>query len=104
MDETGQPRGRTGAERYFAELRENPDYEDAYQTARRRNGQHDAAIRGLGQRRAELGMTSTELGRLADLGADTVDRILTGETPDPALSTLIGVADALGLTVTLQPR
>ena len=98
-----EPRARTGAERYFAELRKNPEYEAAYQTARRRTTQIDTIIRELDQRRSSLNLTKAEVARRADLRPEVVRRLLSGANPNPTLTTLAAVADALEMKVVLVP-
>ena len=97
-------RARTGAERYFAELRKDPEYEAAYQTARRRIDQIDFVIREIDKRRSSLNLTKAEVARRADLRPEAVRRLLSGANPNPTLSTLAAVADALEMEVVLMPR
>lgn len=98
-----EPRARTGAERYFAVLRKDPEYEAAYQAARRRIDQFDAIIRELDQRRSSLDLTKAEVARRADLRPEVVRRLLSGANPNPTLATLTAVADALAMKIVLVP-
>ncbi|MDP1820123.1 MAG: hypothetical protein Q8K58_09575 [Acidimicrobiales bacterium] len=54
---------RTGAERYLAERRRDPDYRSDYERACERVDEVDAVIRILDERREELQLTKAELGR-----------------------------------------
>ena len=99
-----EARARTGAERYFAERRKAPEFEVAYQAARRRTSQIDAIIRELDHRRSSLNLTKAEVARRADLRPEVVRRLLSAENPNPTLATLAAVADALEMEVALMPR
>ena len=98
-----EPRARTGAERYFAELRKDPEYEAAYQAARRRIDQFDAIIRELDQRRSSLNLTKAEVARRADLRPEVVRRLFSAKNPNPTLSTLVAIADAVDMQIVLKP-
>ena len=98
-----ETRARTGAERYFAELRKDPEYEAAYQTARRRIDQFDAIVRELDWRRSSLDLTEDEVARRADLLPEVVKGLFSAEDPDPTLSTLVAVADVLGMEIAASP-
>lgn len=97
-----EARARTGAERYFAELRKDPEYEAAYQAARRRIDQFDAIVRELEWRRSSLDLTEDEVARRADLLPEVVNGLFSAKDPDPTLSTLTAVADALEMEVVLK--
>ena len=97
------PRARTGAERYFAELRKDSEYEAAYQTARRRIDQFDAIVRALDQRRSSLNLTKAEVARRADLRPEVVRRLFSAKNPNPTLSTLVAIADAVEMKIVLKP-
>lgn len=98
-----EPRARTGAERYFAELRKDPEYEAAYQAARRRIDQFDDIIRELDQRRSSLNLTKAEVARRADLRPEVVRRLFSAKNPNPTLSTLVAIADAVDMQIVLKP-
>lgn len=98
-----EPRARTGAERYFAELRRDPEYEAAYQAARRRIDQFDTIIRELDQRRSSLNLTKAEVARRADLRPEVVRRLFSAKNPNPTLSTLVAIADAVDMQIVLTP-
>ena len=81
----------------------DPEVEAAYLTARRRIDQIDAIIRELDRRRSSLDLTKAEVARRADLRPEVVRRLLSAESPNPTLSTLAAVADALEMKVILKP-
>lgn len=96
-------RARTGGERYFAELRKDPEYEAAYQAARRRIDQIDSIIREMDKRRSNLNLSKAEVARRADLLPEVVKGLFSAEDPDPTLSTLVAIADALGMEIATAP-
>lgn len=57
----------------------------------------------LRQRRKELNISQFELAALTGIGVATLNRIESGKHI-PGLRTLLPLADALGLKLTLQPK
>ena len=94
---------RTGAERYFDNRREDPDYERAYTSARQRIDQIDAIIRTLDERRSDLELSKAELARRAGLRPEVIRRLFSAASPNPTLSTLVALAGALELELTAEP-
>ena len=96
---------RTGAERYFEEQRENPEYERAYQeaaaTVRRRI---DVLVTSIDARREERGLSKAELARKAGLPPEAVRRLFTMRSPNPTATTLVALARALELDLVAAPR
>ena len=99
-------RERTGAERYFAERMDDPEYRHHFETARRRTGQFDTIIRQIEQRRNEIGWSYEELAVRADVDPQDIQLIYSLEEPDPPFSTVVVLADAVGLELKarLQPH
>lgn len=95
---------RTGAERYFADQQQDPEYRAAYDEARRRIDQVDAIVRALDQRREALGLSKAELARRADLAPEAVRRLFSVDSPNPTAITLAALADALELELVPTPR
>ena len=93
----------TGAERYLNRRREDPDYDRAYISARRRIDQIDAIIRALDERRCDLSLTKAELARRAGLRPEVIRRLFSSESPNPTLSTIVALAGALELELTAEP-
>ena len=93
----------TGAERYLKSRREDPDYDRAYLSARRRIDQIDTIIRALDERRCDLDLTKAELARRAGLRAEVIRRLFSSESPNPTLSTIVALAGALELELTAEP-
>lgn len=97
------PKARTGAERYLNERRADADYELAYEAARRRIDQIDSIIRVLDQRRCNLELSKAELARRANLRPEVIRRLFSAENPNPTLSTLVALAEALEMELAAEP-
>jgi len=95
---------RTGAERYLAGQRKNPEYRAAYDESRRRIDQVDAIVRALDERREALGLAKADLARRADLAPAAVRRLFSIDRPNPTAITLAALADALDLDLVPTPR
>jgi len=95
---------RTGAERYLAGQRKNPEYRAAYDESRRRIDQVDAIVRALDERREALGLSKADLARRADLAPEAVRRLFSIDRPNPTAITLAALADALDLDLVPTPR
>lgn len=91
---------RTGAERYFAKLAEQP----AFDEARRRIDQIDRLVLDLDERREALGMTKAELARRAGIAPEAVRRLFSADSPNPTIGTLTALADSLGLELVARER
>ena len=94
---------RTGAERYLGQRRRSPEYEQSYEAARRRVEQIDSIIRVLDQRRCNLELSKAELARRADLRPEVIRRLFSAESPNPTLSTLVALAEALDMELAAEP-
>lgn len=95
---------RTGAERYLARRLEDPEYRQAYEEARERIDQLDSVIRALDARREELDLTKAELARRAGVKPEAIRRLFSAEKPNPTLTTLVALAEALDLEIRPTPR
>ena len=94
---------RTGAERYLAGRKDDPEYRFAYDAARRRIAQIDSIIRMLDQRRCNLDLSKAELARRANLRPEVIRRLFSAERPNPTLATLVALAEALELELAAEP-
>ncbi len=97
------PAARTGAERYLKNRQRDPEYDDAYKAARRRIDQIDSIIRAFDQRRCNLQLSKADLARRAGLRPEVIRRLFSAERPNPTLSTLVALAQALELELTAEP-
>jgi DNA-binding phage protein len=94
---------RTGAERYFdARAAQSPEYREALDTARVRIAAVDAVVRALDERRRDLGLSKAELARQAGMRPEVVRRILGAGPANPTLSTVISLASAMSMDVTIS--
>jgi DNA-binding phage protein len=94
----------TGAERYFADRSSEAGYREAYDTARARIDQIDRLVRSLDEHRERCGITKAELARRAELAPEVVRRLFSVDSPNPTISTLISIAEALDLEIVPQLR
>lgn len=93
----------TGAERYFAErAAESPEYRQALDAARARIAAVDDVVRALDERRRDLGLSKAELARQAGMRPEVVRRILGAGAANPTLSTVISLASAMSMDVTVS--
>lgn len=97
-------RERTGAERYFAERMHDPEYRHHFEDARRRTGQFDLIIRQIEQRRIEMGWSYEDLAVRVEMDPEEIQLIYSLEEPDPPFSTVVVLADAVGLELKAHLR
>lgn len=95
---------RTGAERYFAKRAQETGFAPAYDEARQRIEQIDRLVRILDEQRESLGMTKAELARRAELAPEAVRRLFSAGSPNPTISTLTAIADALDMELIPRKR
>lgn len=96
-------RPRTGAERYIAEQKQNPEFLSAYDAAARRIRRIDDLVRAIDARRVERGLTKAELARQAGMPPEAVRRLFSVDRPNPTAATLVALADALDLELVARP-
>jgi DNA-binding phage protein len=95
--------GRTAAEEYLRLRRQDPEYAAAYEAAARRVSMFDEVVRELESRRTTLGLTKAELAKRAGMPPAVVRRLFSQQHKNPTLTTLVAIAEALGLTFHLAP-
>jgi len=95
---------RTRAERYIAKQKQKPRFRRAHTDATRRIRQVDALVRTLDDARERQGMTKAELARRAGMAPEAVRRIFSAGGVNPTATTLVALADALGLEVVTRRR
>lgn len=64
----------------------------------------DSIVRPFDERREDLHLTKADLARRADMKPEAVRRLFSAESPNPTLSTLVALADALDLDFLVVPR
>lgn len=93
----------TGAERYFEErAARSPEYRQALEAARARIAAVDSVVRALDERRRDLGLSKAELARQAGMRPEVVRRILGAGPANPTLATVISLASAMAMDVTIS--
>ncbi len=97
------PKPRTGAEGYLKRRKNDREYSLAYTSARRRIDQIDSIIRMLDQRRCSLELSKAELARRANLRPEVIRRLFSTERPNPTLTTLVALAEALEMEFAAEP-
>jgi DNA-binding phage protein len=95
----------TGAQRYFeARAEGSSEYREALEDARLRIGAIDQVVRVLDEQRVALGLSKAELARRAGMRPEVVRRLLGVGSINPTLATVISLASALSLNLTVTPR
>ncbi len=94
---------RTGAERYFAEQKNDPEFRAAYEEAAWRIAAVDELVRSIEQRRVARGISKAELARRAGMLPEAVRRLFSTSSPNPTAATLIALAHALDLELVTRP-
>jgi DNA-binding phage protein len=95
---------RSGAERYCANrAAKSPEYQQALDAARARIAAIDGVVQALDERRRELGLSKAELARQAGMRPEVVRRLLGAGPANPTLSTVISLASAMSMDVTVRP-
>ena len=88
-------------EKFRAELLADPENREVYD----RTLSETVALRKILQQvesaRASEGISKAELAQRAGINPASIRRLLTSETANPTIKTMLGVFDALGLEVTL---
>jgi DNA-binding phage protein len=93
----------TGAERYFeARAAGSAEYRDALDAARSRISAVDGVVRALDERRKLLGLSKAELARQAGMRPEVVRRLLGAGPANPTLTTVISLASAMSLDITIS--
>ena len=95
--------GLTGAQRYFeARAADSAEYRDALEAARSRIAAVDSVVRALDERRKVLGLSKAELARQAGMRPEVVRRLLGAGPANPTLATVISLASAMSLDITIS--
>lgn len=95
--------GPTGAQQYFeARAACSPEYREALEAARSRIAAIDSVVRALDERRKVLGLSKAELARQAGMRPEVVRRLLGAGRANPTLTTVISLASAMSLDVTIS--
>ncbi|MCA1844077.1 MAG: helix-turn-helix domain-containing protein [Actinobacteria bacterium] len=87
----------------FESEMENPEFRDEFLRQHARTLTVDRIVNALEDQRETLGVSKADLARHLRGSPPAVRRLLTATNPNPTLVTLVDVAGALGLRLTLEP-
>jgi DNA-binding phage protein len=87
----------------LAKRLEDPEFREEYERAQKEIAQVDAIIRGLEERRVELGVSKAQIARQIGKEASSVRRLLTSSS-NAELKTVAAVAEALDAEIQLVPK
>jgi DNA-binding phage protein len=97
---------KTGSSQFWddfdAEMRD-PEFREEFLRQHVRTLTVDRIVNTLEERRESLGVSKADLARHLHGSPPAVRRLLTATNPNPTLATLVDVAAALGLRLTLEP-
>jgi len=95
---------RGGFDAYFDQQLRDPDVRASYEGTRERIGAIDRLVADLDGARVRQGLSKAELARRVGAEPASVRRLFTASDPNPRTTTLLAVADALGLEVRLAKK
>ena len=81
----------------------DPEYAREFAAESARISALDALVNALEQARAAEGLTKADLARATGITGSAVRRLLTAANPNPTLGTVVEIAAALGLKLTVEP-
>lgn len=82
---------------------DDPEFRDEFLRQHARTLTVDRIVNALEEQRESLGVSKADLARHLQGSPPAVRRLLTATNPNPTLATLVDVAGALGLRLTLEP-
>jgi ribosome-binding protein aMBF1 (putative translation factor) len=92
---------KTGFDKFFEAQMRDPKVARGYTKARTEVDTIDRIVRALDDARVELGMSKSELASLISAKPEIVRRLFTSKAPNPTLSTVVKLAEALGMKLQL---
>lgn len=81
---------------------DDPEFRDEFLRQHARTLTVDRIVNALEEQRESLGVSKADLARHLQGSPPAVRRLLTATNPNPTLATLVDVAGALGLRLTLE--
>jgi DNA-binding phage protein len=94
---------KTGFDKFVTKQMKRPRFAAEYARARAEIGAIDDLIRALDEQRVAIGMTKAELARRVSTSPEIVRRLLTADDANPTMETVLRIAEAVGLRLTLEP-
>lgn len=95
---------KSGFEKYFESRMKDADFAAEYVKARREIDATDKLVRALDQVRVAKGLTKADLARQISAKPEIVRRLFTSRSPNPTISSVISIANALGFHLALVPN
>jgi DNA-binding phage protein len=97
-------RKKTGFDRYFDKRMEDSAFASAYREERAIIDSTDALVRALDEARMLEGVSKAELARRIGARPEAMRRLLTSQSANPTLTTVVNVAASLGFHLELVPN
>jgi DNA-binding phage protein len=91
-------------EKFRAGLRADPENREVYDRALSETVALRKILQQVESARVSEGISKAELAQRAGMNPASIRRLLTSETANPTIKTMLGVFDALGLEVTLTHK
>lgn len=91
-------------EGYLAGRLRDPDFAVEFRRERARIDAIDRVVRALDDARNEQGLSKAELARRVGKRAEFLRRLFTAEQPNPTLETVVEIAAAMGLEISVTTR
>jgi DNA-binding phage protein len=97
-------KSKTGFDRHFESRMKDAEFASEYATARADIDATDKLVRALDDVRIAKGLSKAELARRISAKPEIVRRLFTAHSANPTITTVITVANALGLHLALLPN
>jgi DNA-binding phage protein len=95
---------KTGFDRYFSERMTDRAFAADYEEARKGIDSVDAFMRTIEEARVSAGVSKAQLAHLTGTQPAAMRRLLTTDTPNPTLSTVMSILKSLGYSLALVPN
>ncbi len=95
---------KTGFDKYFEAQMKEPAFAKAYAAARAQIDSVDHLVRFLDATRLAADMPKAELARRINAKPEVIRRLFTATPANPTMTTVLKIADALGLELQLVPK
>lgn len=97
-------KAKTGFDRYLSAQMKDREFAADYQEARQGIDSADAFMRSLEGARSAARVSKAELAKLTGTQPAAMRRLLTTESPNPTLSTVMSILKSLGYGLALVPN
>lgn len=89
-------------EKYREQRLADTEFRELYDRHRSEIDAIDEILSAIDHRREELEMTKADLARLTGKKPESVRRLLSGRIANPTLVTVLGMAEALGMEISVK--